>query len=267
MSANPELAVALRTLLLEHGVGFVKTTRELLGDLDDHKWLWSEEVCRDIGLEAAVADWNARYGRFTTPEILEIERDFKHGKYSVLEQKLYKFVAENQRLVPEWQEKFTDQLQRPIDALKALQLFLLKEKSIDMTMEIRMQVEEMEKEAWYRGEPDHDRVAVDWSKAHAAAWRHHYALVLEFLLYVRQEKVLDLLGLKRFMVHLKDNNGNAWQTLTAANQPAPGMMACTRCGGWLSGQFASQSCPGHSYKQIAGIENYTLARAHELGLA
>lgn len=181
------LELVLRGLLKENGLSFVERAKHLLDDLDKHKWYLSEQAGRDIGYDAAVADWNARYGKFENPEIIKIENDYKSGKYYVLENLLGKFVLQNRSMIENVQKKYSS------DKLLALKLLLLKRKSIDMPTEIRMQLEEIRREAWYVGSADHECVAKDWAKNHAAGWREHYTLALSFIIEAKTEKFKQLL--------------------------------------------------------------------------
>ena len=181
-----ELELSLRRLVRDYGADFIKQARCLLDDVDKHKWYLSERAGRDVGYDAAIADWNARYGRFENPEILGIEREYKAGRYSVLEDKLVKFVSNNKNLIDKMKNYSSD-------SLIALKLLLLKRKSIDMPTESRMQIEEIQKEAWYRGTNDCEKVALDWAKRHAAGWRDNYTLVLTYILEVKKEKFQQLL--------------------------------------------------------------------------
>jgi hypothetical protein len=186
MNQKP-LELVLRGLLKENGASFVERAKHLLDDIDKHKWYLSEQSGRDIGYDAAVADWNARYGRFENPEIIKIENDYKSGKYYVLENLLGKFVLQNRGLIDQVQKKYSS------DKLLALKLLLLKRRSIDMPTEMRMQLDEISREAWYVGSVDRECVARDWAKNHAAGWREHYTLALNFIIEAKKEKFLQLL--------------------------------------------------------------------------
>lgn len=184
---SESLELVLRRLLKQNGAGFVDHAKRLLDDLDKHKWYLSEQAGRDIGYDAAVADWNSRYARFENPEILKIEHDYKSGKYCVLENLLGKFVLQNRSMIESVQKKYSS------DKLLALKLLLLKRKSIDTPSEIRMQLDEIRREAWYVGAVDQESVAREWAKNHAAGWREHYTLALNFIIEAKKEKFLQLL--------------------------------------------------------------------------
>ncbi len=183
-----KLELALRGLLKVHGAEFLEKARYLLDDIDKHKWYLSEQSGRDIGYDAAIADWTARYGKFENPEIIRIERDYKSGKYGVLEDKLASFVEKNNVMVERVQKRFST------DRLVALKLLLLQRRSIDMPTEVKMQLDEIRKEAVYRGTADQEGVALDWAKKHAAGWRDHYTLVLGFILDAKKERFQRILG-------------------------------------------------------------------------
>ncbi len=182
-----KLELALRGLLKEHGAAFIEQARCLCGDIDKHKWYLSEQVGRDVGYDVAIADWTARYGKFGNPEIIGIEREYKSGKYGALEEKLVSFVEKNSGMIERVQKKFST------DRLVALKLLLLQRKSIDMPTEVKMQLDEIRKEALYRGTADHESVALDWAKKHAAGWRDHYTLVLGFILDAKKERFQQLM--------------------------------------------------------------------------
>jgi len=90
-------------------------------------------------------------------------------------------------LIERVQKKFST------DRLVALKLLLLQRKSIDMPTEVKLQLDEIRKEALYRGTADHEGVALDWAKKHAAGWRDHYTLVLGFILDAKKERFQQLL--------------------------------------------------------------------------
>jgi hypothetical protein len=186
MSQKP-LELVLRGLLREHGTDFLFHAKSLLDDVDLHKWYLSERLGKDVGYEAAISDWAARYGRFENPEILKIECEYKSGMYLALEEKLSVFISKNKGLVDNLRDRFS------VDVMTALKLLLLQKKSIDARAEIGMQVAEIKREAWYRASEDYDAIAAEWAKLHAAGWREHYTLVLGYILEVRKERFLQLL--------------------------------------------------------------------------
>jgi len=182
-----KLELALRGLLKEHGAAFVEQAKYLCDDIDKHKWYLSEQAGKDVGYDAVIADWTARYGKFGNPEIIGIEREYKSGKYSLLEDKLASFVEKNSGMIERVQKKFST------DRLVALKLLLVQRKSIDMPTEVKMQLDEIRQEALYRGTADHEGVARDWAKKHAAGWRDNYTLVLGFILDAKKERFQQLL--------------------------------------------------------------------------
>jgi hypothetical protein len=182
-----KLELALRDLLKEHKVAFLEQARYLCDDIDKHKWYLSEQAGRDVGYAATIVDWANRYGKFGNPEIIGIEREYKSGKYDLLEDKLASFVEKNNDLIDRVQKKFST------DRLVALKLLLLQRKSVHMPTEVKMQLDEIRTEALYRGTSDHEDVARDWAKKHAAGWRDRYTLVLGFILDTKQEKFQQLL--------------------------------------------------------------------------
>ena len=101
-----KLELALRGLLKEHGSAFIEQARYLCDDIDKHKWYLSEQAGRDVGYDAVIADWTARYGKFGNPEIIGIEREYKSGKYGVLEDKLASFVENNNGLIARAEKVF-----------------------------------------------------------------------------------------------------------------------------------------------------------------
>ena len=132
------------------------------------------------------------YTKYSNPEIIKIEREYVSGKYGALEDKLASFVEKNRDMIGCVQKRFRT------DQVVALKLLLLQRRSIDMPTEVNMQLDEIRKEAVYRGTADHESVALDWAKKHAAGWRDHYTLVLGFILDAKKERFQRILGEKTY---------------------------------------------------------------------
>jgi len=131
-------------------------------------------------------------GNYANPELAALAHDVYAGKYAALEQKLFRFLQQNLPAIERERAAWERRMKKPIEPAFAAKQFLLRRKSIDARAEIGMQYEEIRKEAWYRGEPDHDRVALDWARQHAGGWRDHYALTLALILDAREQEFLAL---------------------------------------------------------------------------
>ena len=156
-----QIDLALRGLLMRFGGEAVDRMEYLIKDVNDHQWFRAKEEQGCIDRKTAIADWTARYCWYSSKEHLEIEQEYKKGKYWRLEKKLDEFIKKDENRIEEKRQALELNLFQPVDKLLALKLLLLEHKSIDMPTEATFQTEEIEKEAWYRGEPDHNRVAID----------------------------------------------------------------------------------------------------------
>lgn len=130
--------------------------------------------------------------RYVNPELAKIARDVSAGRYSALEQKLFQFLQKNISAIEQERTAWERRMNKPIEPLFAAKQFILRRKSVDAREEIALQYEEIRKEAWYRGDPDHNRVASDWARQHAGGWRDHYALTLALILDAKEEAFLAL---------------------------------------------------------------------------
>lgn len=187
------ICTEVRFLIERHGANAVRAMRTMLYDIKIHRWCLSERCNCDVGDNAAISDWNARYGWIMTEEFFKIEKDYKKGVYSTVEKKLYCFARKNRDKIIAEQEKMRNSKSSSMrryseNPVYALDRLLLKHKSIDIKTEISLQLDEIRKEAWYQGNLDHDLVAIDWARIYGTKWRDHYVNVLCFIVRVKEDQ-------------------------------------------------------------------------------
>jgi hypothetical protein len=130
--------------------------------------------------------------RYANPELARIAQDIRAGRYSALEQKLFQFLQKNLPAIEQERAAWERRMHKPIEPTFAAKQLILRRKSVDARAEIDLQYDEILREAWYRGDPDHNRVACEWARKHAGGWRDHYALTLALILNEREDAFLAL---------------------------------------------------------------------------
>jgi hypothetical protein len=130
--------------------------------------------------------------RYANPELAKIAQDVAAGRYSALEQKLFQFLQKSMPAIEQERAAWERRMNKPIAPIFAAKQLILRRKSVDARVEMDLQYEEILKEAWYRGDPDHNRIAMDWARQHAKGWRDHYALTLALILDAREGQFLAL---------------------------------------------------------------------------
>lgn len=135
----------------------------------------------------------------TMTEIEKLHNDYCEGKFKILEMELEKFIRKHKDEINRFKEKELTNLKNgpPTDEL-ALKLYILKSRSINPLEEIRLELDEIEKEIWYQGEKkngsvDRNKIAQEWCKKHAPGWRDNWILGALLVLDRNKEKFLALL--------------------------------------------------------------------------
>jgi hypothetical protein len=201
-----------RKILWDYGGKAWDVMQKRVKDLNDHRYYLGEWLKYDVGSDSAMNDWIRKYTWYRSKELVKIEYDYKEGMYNSIEGNMYDFVKAHREDIleivqnrseieytrPELKKKKaagSTKIRRkiPINLRYATQLLLLDRKSVNPRAEFAMQIEEEEKEAYITQNPDHEAVMRQWAKEHAADWRDHYALVLEFILRTQEEKFMSVL--------------------------------------------------------------------------
>lgn len=130
--------------------------------------------------------------QYANAELSALAQDVRAGKYSALERALFDFLQKNLPAIESERAAWERRLKKTVEPTFAAKQLLLRTKSVDARAEIGLQYEEIRKEAWYRGDPDHNRVACEWARKHAGGWRDHYALTLALILNEREDAFLAL---------------------------------------------------------------------------
>ncbi|HXX94979.1 MAG TPA: hypothetical protein VEN81_15240 [Planctomycetota bacterium] len=131
-------------------------------------------------------------------ELDEIALEYRAGRLEAIKVDLERFLLAHRGEIAACraeQERTTP----GITEADAVKLFILRHRSIHPAHEIRDQLEEIQKEKWIRGiqsgcAPDAQQVAVEWARAHSAAWRQHRLTTVLYVFDQEQERYLKLLG-------------------------------------------------------------------------
>jgi hypothetical protein len=208
----------IRKVLWEQGEKAWNMVEKRVSDLNKHRYYLGEWLKNDVGRESAANDWVKKYTWYRSKELMKIEYDYKDGMYDEVESKMYDFVKKHKdeimdiaeyrshaeytrkelaKIAKEEQETKImhpkQQRKHPLNLLQATHLLLFEKKTVGATSEMRLQMEEIAKEAYITGNPDYEAVMRKWAQEHAKAWRDHYAYVLEFILRTQEEKFLSVL--------------------------------------------------------------------------
>jgi hypothetical protein len=130
----------------------------------------------------------------------DLNRDYCSGRFKQIEEDLEKFFRQNKDAIKEFKLHELAKIKglAASDELAA-KLYLLKQRSINPSIELKMELEEIEKEIWYRGEKEHqcvdpNAIACEWSKKHAAGWRDHFIMTTLFIFGRNKEKYLEIIN-------------------------------------------------------------------------
>lgn len=129
----------------------------------------------------------------------DLNRDYAAGKFQHIEKDLENFFHMNKEAIQDFKNTKVCKLQgvAPTDELAA-KLFLLKTRSVNPLGEIKSEIEEIEKEIWYRGESskqqvDRNAVAIEWSKKHAPGWRDHFTMTALYVFGRNKDKYVRII--------------------------------------------------------------------------
>ena len=131
--------------------------------------------------------------------LTDLNRDYSSGKFKQIEADLEKFFRDNKEAIKTFKDCELKRLNgvAASDELAA-KLFLLKTRTVNPLSEVKLEVEEIEKEIWYRGEKeqhpvDPNKVALEWSKQHAAGWRDKFTMTALYIFGINKDKYLEII--------------------------------------------------------------------------
>lgn len=129
----------------------------------------------------------------------DLNQDYSSGKFKQIEADLESFFHKNKKAIQEFKSTKIDKL-KGVDPTYELaaKLFLLKTRSVNPLGEIKSEIEEIEKEIWYRGESskqqvDRNAVAIEWSKKHAPGWRDKFTMTALYVFGRNKDKYVRII--------------------------------------------------------------------------
>ena len=132
-------------------------------------------------------------------EMEKLKSDYDN-KCEHLEEDLVAFIKQHRAEIKKLRDTELKRLKNtlPSDEL-AIKIYIIKTQSINPIDEIKLELDEIEKEVWYQGEKkggpvDRNKVAEEWCKRHAPGWRDQWVLFALLTFERHKEKYLALLN-------------------------------------------------------------------------
>lgn len=143
---------------------------------------------------------NERYKTHSMMSILtDLNSNYSSGKFKQIESDLENFFNKNKEAIQDFKNTKLSKLKgvTPTDELAA-KLYLLKSRSVNPLEEVKLELEEIEKEIWHRSENgkhvvDRNAVAVEWSKKHAPGWRDQFTMTALYIFGRNKTKYLEII--------------------------------------------------------------------------
>lgn len=136
------------------------------------------------------------------PELEELKTDWEAGKLSNIARDLREFVLNHRADILEYRDKVLGRLRgASVSDDLAIRMYILQIRSISPQGEIRDQLQEIEREIWYRGEKangniDRQQVAREWCLRHAPGWRDHRVMAIVFVIERIKDDLVRILNEK-----------------------------------------------------------------------
>ncbi|MFP4522831.1 MAG: hypothetical protein ACLFQK_11865 [Fibrobacterota bacterium] len=125
--------------------------------------------------------------------IQTIEKKFECGELDEICLKLVTFIRHNiNEILEHWRSECRT-WDRCVDLQTAIKTFLLRKGSVDMSMDMKAQVEAMKKEIERRmseGDSDITRIKTEWTQKYAGIWREYRTLEIIYAFDRNKEKCL-----------------------------------------------------------------------------
>jgi len=122
-------------------------------------------------------------------ELEELQKEWEAGRLGQVARDLIEFVRNHRADILEYRDRHLSKLRGGAGAPDdlALRMYILQVRSISPQGEIRDQLQEIEREIWYRGEHgsgqvDRQEIAREWCMRHAPGWRDHRVMAIVFVL-------------------------------------------------------------------------------------
>lgn len=130
-------------------------------------------------------------------EFDELVQEYGQGKLDPIKKDLESFIKKNDLEIQRFIQKVNSKLYYKISVDQGIRWYLTLSQSINLATESKAQIEEIQREIWYRREEHSQKpveeIAIDWIKKHAAGWRNHRALQIVYVYSQEKEKYLKLL--------------------------------------------------------------------------
>lgn len=140
----------------------------------------------------------------------QLGQTYNSGKFKSLESDLEKFIREHKSAIKDFQANELLRLKniQPIDEL-AIRLYIMKTRSINPLEEIKLELDEIEKEIRYQaekngGKVDREQVAYEWSRYRAPGWRDHWILSALYVFERCKQKYLKIFNESWTTISLPD---------------------------------------------------------------
>jgi len=121
-------------------------------------------------------------------EIARLETEYQKGVLKGAEQILDKYVSTHHELIIQYKLQKECAWHAHIDSLVALKLFIEDEKTVDPQFENNLQIEQINKEAYFRylktgidQRPFANQIGIEWAKDNAAGFRDYLIFLFCFL--------------------------------------------------------------------------------------
>ena len=131
-------------------------------------------------------------------EIEEIERRYEAGQLDPIKHDLERFLVAHRAEIQACRAEESRQ-GAEVSPGEAVKLFILRHRTINAQREIREQLEEIQREKWYRGvdrgcAPDPEEVALEWARKYSSAWRQHRLTTILYIFEREKDRYLRLLN-------------------------------------------------------------------------
>jgi hypothetical protein len=131
-------------------------------------------------------------------EIEEIEKRYEAGLLESIKADLERFIMAHRAEIQACRSEESSH-GGEVSSSEAVKLFILRHRTINAQREIREQLEEIQREKWFRGidtgcAPDPEAVALEWARQHSAAWRQHRLTTILYVFEREKDRYLRLLN-------------------------------------------------------------------------
>ncbi|MEK7448018.1 MAG: hypothetical protein AAB019_00875 [Planctomycetota bacterium] len=129
----------------------------------------------------------------------KLEQEFCSGKFSNIEKDLELFIIQHKNDIKRFRDtELTKIKDTGVSDELAIKLFIMRTRSINPLEEIKLELDEIEKEIWYQGEKtngliNREQVTKKWCEQHAAGWRDHWVMTVLYVFERFKDKFIKLI--------------------------------------------------------------------------